>query len=78
MGIEISRVQNSEGIDSCHCSCMEEKDRPYLRGLLAPFRQTDCEDAWKMLQEDSCQVRGQPDRQDGGTQCPGARSWLRE
>lgn len=50
--IEKNKIRNSERIDYCHCSCMEEEDRPYLRGLLASFRQTDCADAWRMLWKD--------------------------
>jgi len=71
-------VQKSERMDYCHYSCMEEEDRPELRASLASFGQTDCEDAWRMLWKDNCQVWGQTDRRDGGTQCAGARRWLRE
>lgn len=79
MGIEIiTNIQNSKWIDYGHCSCMEEGDTLYLRGLLASFRQADGDDAWKMLQKQDSQVWGQPYRWDGGTQRASARRWPRE
>ena len=37
MGIEITKIHDSERIHYCHCSCTDEEDRPYLSGLLAPL-----------------------------------------
>lgn len=77
MRIEIPKMQNSERIDYCRCSCMEE-DRLYLRGLLASFRPAGCEDAWRMLWKGGCQVWGQPAGRDGAAQRAGARGLPKE
>lgn len=88
MGIEVSKIQNGERIACSHCGVWKERADYILEGVLdnileGCWSQTACEDGWRMLWKENWQVwqrwwYRRMERQNGGTQCAGARRWTRE